>query len=231
MKTVIKQICPPIVLSGVKRLRSRVSNATAKVRSSAVQDLEVYWDPAMASALEVWGEGNAWTDIQLLMAGRRGKALDIACGTGKVMEILGKTTQLEIHGCDISDLLISRAQQRGLFAQRLSVQDATKMNYADKMFDFAYSIGSLEHFTEDGIAKFMAECLRTVKGPTFHMVPMSRKDIDEGWITTSQSYFNNSAAWWRAKCLAVYPAVEFLPSTWSDGISVGVWMMCLPQNR
>lgn len=230
MKTVIRQICPPILLSGVQRLRSRMSRSVAKVRSSSVQDLDIYWDPKMAGILDVWGEGNAWTDIQLLMAGRQGRALDIACGTGKVMEILGKTTELEVHGCDISDLLISRAQQRGLLAERLSVQDATKMNYPDKSFDLAYSIGSLEHFTEEGINQLLAECARTVKGPTFHMVPMSRKDLDEGWITTFQSYFNNSAGWWRAKCLGAYPAVEFLPSTWTDQISVGVWMMCLPQK-
>jgi ubiquinone/menaquinone biosynthesis C-methylase UbiE len=230
VKSVIKELVPPIVLKGMKRLRNGAGTSRLKTKSSVSQDLDVYWDPNMADELEVWGEGNAWTDIQLLMAGRSGKVLDIACGTGKVMDILGMSNAIEIHGCDISDLLISRAHKRNINPDRVSVQDATKMNYPDSSFDLAYSIGSLEHFTEDGISKFFAECLRVVKGPTFHMVPMSRRDIDEGWITTSQSYFNNSAAWWRTKCLSVYPAARFLPSTWRDEISVGCWMMCMPKT-
>ena len=230
MKSVIKELVPPIVLKGIRKLQNGAVKSRLKSKSSSIQDLDVYWDPKMADELEVWGAGNAWIDIQLLMAGRSGKVLDIACGTGKVMEILGNSSEIELHGCDISDLLISRAHQRKISPDRVSVQDATKMNYPDRSFDLAYSIGSLEHFTEDGITKFFAECLRVVKGPSFHMVPMSRKDFDEGWITTSQSYFNNSAAWWSAKCLSVYPTVRFLPSTWSDNISVGCWMMCIPKT-
>ena len=230
MKSVIKELLPPIVLKGMKRLRNGSGTSRLKTKSSSSQDLDVYWDPSMADELEVWGEGNAWTDIQLLMAGRTGKVLDIACGTGKVMEILGTSKELELHGCDISDLLISRAHKRKISPERISVQDATKMNYADGSFDFAYSIGSLEHFTEDGIMKFFAESFRVVKGPAFHMVPMSIRDLDEGWITTSQSYFNNSTSWWRAKCLSIYPSVRFLPSTWRDDISLGVWMMCIPNK-
>jgi len=230
LKSIIKEFVPPIVLKGIQKLRNGSGTSRLKTKSSSSQDLDVYWDPKMADELEVWGKGNAWSDIQLLMAGRRGKVLDIACGTGKVMELLGESSDLEIYGCDISDLLISRAYKRKISPDRISVQDATKMNYPGKSFDFAYSIGSLEHFTEDGIKSFFSECLRVVKGPTFHMVPMSLKDIDEGWITTSQSYFNNSTAWWSERCLSVYPTARFLPSTWRDDISIGIWMMCIPEK-
>ncbi len=188
----------------------------------------MYWDPKMADMLETWGEGNAWNDIQLLMAQRQGRVLDIACGTGKVIELLKRYPALEIHGCDISDLLLSRAAARGIAKDRLTLTDATKMSYSDKSFDFAYSIGSLEHFTENGIVDFLRENLRIVNGPTFHMVPMSRDGKDHGWITTSQSYFNNSESWWLKKCLQVYPEATLLASSWSDSISIGRWMMCSP---
>lgn len=230
MNNIVKQLCPPLLLGGARKLRSALAGAAPAARSNDTQDLDVYWDPKMADMLETWGEGNAWNDIQLLMAHRQGRVLDIACGTGKVIEILKRFPALEMHGCDISDLLLGRAAKRGIAPERLTLTDATKMSYSDKSFDFAYSIGSLEHFTEDGIVKFLQENLRIVKGPTFHMVPMSRVGEDHGWITTSQSYFNNSEAWWLKKCLQVYPSATLLASSWNDDISVGRWMMCSPET-
>ena len=163
------------------------------------------------------GEGNAWNEIELLMADRCGKVLDIACGTGKVMEMLRCCPSLELHGCDISDMLIRKAVERGIPRDKLTVTDATAMSYSDGAFDLGYSIGSLEHFTEEGIAKFLGESHRVVRGATFHMVPLARSGRNEGWIKTFQSYYNNSVAWWEARCRAVYPHVYALDSSWSDG--------------
>lgn len=227
MNRIAKLFCPPIFFSIEYRLRRALSRSKVGVpHVEGTQDLDLYWDPKMADLLETWGEGNAWNDIQLLMAHRSGKVLDIACGTGKVMEILGRYPSLELHGCDISDMLLARATKRGIDADRLHMTDATKMSYADKSFDFAYSIGSLEHFTEEGIVKFLAENLRISKGPTFHMIPVARDGVDHGWITPYQSYFNNSERWWTNKCLQIYPAVTFVESSWSDNISRGRWMIC-----
>ena len=226
----MKQLCPPILFSAAYRFRQAISRTTPVRHHDGTQDLDLYWDPKMADLLETWGEGNAWNDIQLLMVNRSGKVLDIACGTGKVIEILSRFPSLELHGCDISDLLLSRAAKRGIGVDRLSITDATKMSYADKSFDFAYSIGSLEHFTEDGIVKFLAENIRISKGPTFHMIPVSRDGVNHGWITPYQSYFNNSEEWWACKCRQVYPSVTFLESSWSDKISRGRWMMCSPES-
>ena len=78
------------------------------------RDLDVYWDPQMAEILEHWGEGNAWNEIQLLLMNCRGRALDMACGTGKTMSLLAGLPALEVHGCDISDMLIGKALERGL---------------------------------------------------------------------------------------------------------------------
>ena len=226
MKRLIRQLCPPILVEGARRLRHAFKANHRAAETGESQDLELYWDPRMAEILESWGEGNAWNEIQLLMADRRGKVLDIACGTGKVMELLQRFKNLELHGCDISDLLIDRALKRGIPQERLNVLDATAMTYATGAFDFGYSIGSLEHFTEGGIAKFMAECARVVKGPTFHMVPMSRSGRNEGWLKTMQSFHNNNEDWWRSKCRAAYASVEILGSSWSDDISVGRWLIC-----
>jgi ubiquinone/menaquinone biosynthesis C-methylase UbiE len=226
MKDYIRDCIPPILLRGAKRLR-RQAVALRSSKSCAEQDLDVYWDPKMAEMLDHWGEGNAWNDIQLLMAGRKGRVLDIACGTGRTMELLKSNPDLEVHGCDISDMLIEKAIARGIPTERLLVTDATAMSYPDKFFDWAYSIGSLEHFTPDGIEKFLKECRRVARYGTFHKVPVSRSNEDEGWIKTFQSYHNNSVNWWDSKCRSAYEKVAILDSSWTDQRSLGKWLICV----
>ena len=56
---------------------------------------------------------------------------------------------------DISDFLINKAKQKGIPSEKLVVCDATKLKYKENSFDYSFSIGSLEHFTEDQIEKFL----------------------------------------------------------------------------
>lgn len=191
------------------------------------QDLDLYWDPAYAQILETWGEGNTWNEIQYLVVNCRGKILDIACGTGRTMEILSEIDGIETYGCDISDLLIKKAVDRGFSHNRLSVCDATQMEFPDHFFDYAYSIGSLEHFTEEGIVKFVAECYRVTKVNSFHMVPVSRSGKNEGWMKTTQSFYNNSVDWWLEKYRSSYKTVYVFDSKWQDNISLGKWFVCV----
>jgi ubiquinone/menaquinone biosynthesis C-methylase UbiE len=193
----------------------------------AKQELDVYWDPKMAEILETWGQGNAWNEIQLLLLNVRGTVVDIACGTGTVIEILAPYRNLEVHGFDISDFLISKAIERGIAKDRLRVTDATKTTYADNQFDYGYSIGSLEHFTEDGIRAFVIESHRIVKRGAFHMMPTSRSGDNEGWMTTLQSFHNNSVDWWVSHFERAYKTVHVLDSAWDDRISVGKWFLCM----
>jgi ubiquinone/menaquinone biosynthesis C-methylase UbiE len=180
----------------------------------------------MAAMLETWGAGNAWNEIQLLMVGRSGRVLDIACGTGKTIEILSRFPDLDVYGCDISDMLLQKAIERGISPDRLKRTDAAAMDYPSAQFELGYSIGSLEHFTEEGIRQFLGECHRVVSGTTLHMIPVSRSGQDTGWIKTFQSYHNNSVAWWEKNFEAVYPHVQVLDSAWSDDISFGKWFIC-----
>ena len=224
LKQVAKDICPPIAW----RAASRVKQALAPLRKVSAgdgQDLDVYWTPQMAALLETWGEGNAWLEIQMLMANLRGTVLDIACGTGKVMTILDQSA-LEIHGCDISDMLIAKAIERGLPPERLKVCDATKMPYADRSFDYSYSVGSLEHFTEPGIEQFIAEAARVTRIASFHMMPTSRSGKDEGWIKMLQSFHNSSVPWWVGRFERGFAKVKVLDSNWNDTLSVGKWFLC-----
>lgn len=230
LKQIVKQVLPPFVLQGIRKVTGVISAAKIVTgqdsASVSEQDLAIYWNDEMAQLLETWGEANVWKELPLLMVNCRGKVLDIACGTGKSMEIIAGFP-LDLHGCDISDLLIGKAIGRGIRQDHLTVCDATSMPYENNSFDYAYSIGSLEHFTEEGIRKVMAECHRVVRNTVFHMVPVSRSGQDEGWLKTNQSFHNNSVAWWLEKYQAVYKTVHVLDSTWDDHISVGKWFVCM----
>jgi ubiquinone/menaquinone biosynthesis C-methylase UbiE len=220
------KLCPPILVTPLKSAYRNMRPTRPMTKTPGGQDLDVYWDPAMAAILETWGEGTVWNEIQLIMAGRTGTCLDIACGTGKTMDILNTEKGLDIWGCDISDRLIDDARKRGLRADRLHVGDATQLPYAQGQFDYSYSIGSIEHFTEDGIVAMLRECRRVTRTMAFHNHPISRSGQDEGWIKTIQSYFNNSTGWWEDKYKQAFDTVVILDSKWEDERSVGKWFVC-----
>jgi SAM-dependent methyltransferase len=230
MKEIVKDLCPPLLWRKLQDIRSRVSPhqpvSPRQVSANAEsQDLDLYWTPEMAQILETWADGNAWLEVQFLMANCKGSVLDIACGTGKTMTLLD-SANLDIKGCDISDMLIRKAVERGLPADSLKVCDATQLPYAADEFDYSYSIGSLEHFTEEGIEKFIGEASRVTKVGSFHMMPTSLSETDEGWMKTYQSFHNNSPAWWVSQFEKKFARVIVLASNWKDPISVGKWFLC-----
>ena len=165
----------------------------------------MYWDAEFAKVLETWGVGTSWHEIKFLLAGCQGKVLDIACGTGRTMRIVADLPTIDVYGCDISDYLIGKAAASGIPNDHLLICDATKTDYADHEFEYSYSIGSLEHFTEVGIAELVQECCRITAHRTFHMIPISRSGKDEGWMKTVQSFHNNSIDWWLLKFRAFFP--------------------------
>ena len=236
IKNALRGICPPLIWQGFGRAarwcgerRARQAHGAAGAGPAAgagKPQLDVYWSEEFGDVLDSWGEGNAWDEIRFLLAARSGKVLDVACGTGTTMALLADLPGLEVHGCDISDYLIRRAVERGIPEQRLKVSDVTCMDYEEGAFDYAYSVGSLEHLDEDGLLKCVAECRRVVKGATFHHVPVSRSGADDGWVTRTQSYHNNSEGWWLDKFGSAYPQVSVLSSRWEDDISVGRWFVC-----
>lgn len=238
IKSVLRQLCPPIIwrmagsLKGQKPKPKPGKNGAAKTRQAPVdkpdkQDLDLYWDPEYAKILEEWGKDNVWNEIQMILGGRIGKTLDIACGTGATIKLLDKFPGLELHGFDISPVLIEKAVEKNIPKAHLRVEDATKTSYRNDEFEYSYSIGSLEHFTLDGIDDFIRESARYTSKASFHMIPISRSGKNEGWMKTTQSFFNNSEGWWLEKFQKHYKSVFPVPSKWQDDISFGRWYICI----
>jgi ubiquinone/menaquinone biosynthesis C-methylase UbiE len=231
IKKIIKSILPPILTEFIIFLKnSNSNNGITYIKSDGTnptkQDLEMYWDPEYAKILEEWGRDTTWNEIQFILAPCNGKVLDVACGTGPTIKILNKFPNLDIYGFDISDLLIQKAIDKGIPKEKLSVADATKTSYQNNEFDYSYSIGSLEHFTEEGIEAFIEETARYTKIGSFHMIPISQSAKNEGWMKSKQSFFNNSEEWWTTKFKKHYPKVYPIASKWQDNISYGYWFLC-----
>lgn len=232
---VLKRLTPPLEGPQIESSRQYGKRKWYERRSAKVdkagpstQNIGVYFDAHMAPQLEEWREGTAWNEVRFLLAALRGKVLDIACGTGKLIKMNSAFHNLEMYGNDISQFLIEKPIERGLPKGRLAVCDATNMmQYSDGCFDFAYSIGSLEHFTERGISEAMRECKRIVRQTAFHFVPVTRDGKDRGWVVTYQSFHSNSVDWWKAKCLGAYDTVYALDSSWSFGSLIGKWLVCV----
>lgn len=225
---------PPVVWSIQRKFikyRKRQKGKALKKTGGESQYLDIYWDEEFARVLDIWGLDTAWIEIQMLLINCSGKILDIACGTGKTMEILGRYPQLDIYGCDISDFLLKKSEEKGILPEKLIVTDATNMKFTNDSFDYSYSIGSLEHFTEDGMIKFVSEAHRVTRYASFHQVPCSRNNKDNGWITPYQGYFNNSVEWWMKKYESAYQTVIPLRSKWEDDDSVGYWFICIKEIK
>lgn len=204
-----------------RRIRKNFSGKPIK------QDLDVYSKPSFADSVNEWGDRTAWSEVQFLLANCAGKVLDIACGPCAVFPLLRQLNQCDLYGCDISDFLINKAVETGVPRSRLTVCDATKTPYPGNYFDYSYSIGSLEHFTEEGISNFLMETFRITKYSSFHQIPTSRSGRNHGWVRLDQSYFNNSVDWWLEKFQKVYDTVYVLDSAWEDSISKGKWFVCV----
>jgi len=224
IKNFLKLFIPPIILSFFRFFKKKI-NKNIYLSPRSKQSLDVYYEEKMAHTLETWAERNAWIEIQHLLLNKNGKILDIACGSGKVIEILSKINIKDVYGCDISDFLIEKAIERGISKNKLKVCDAINLPYDQNFFDYRYSIGSLEHFTEEQIQKFLISSKKVTKYYGFHQIPMSRSNKDEGWITPYQSYFNNSEEWWKNRCSKVFDKVLVLDSGWEDARSVGKWLI------
>lgn len=227
LKQIAKLFVPPIVL-GVKHWMT--NGAAVKPLSLGArpdeQDIALYWDEAYANVLEEWGRDTVWKEIQFIFAGLTGTVLDIACGTGAAIAILNQVSALQVHGFDISDVLIKRAERKGIDPSRLRVADATKADYSEREFDYSYSIGSIEHFTEDGIHAVLRNAARYTKNRSFHMLPVNRDGINKGWEKTQQSYFNNGVDWWLAIFKEHFAKVTVLNSAWAALDQQGKWFVC-----
>ena len=234
LKNIVRSSTPPAIWTVFVLFKRAISNGKRGVTifhpdTPSQQELEVYWSEEMLLRLETWGQANAWIELECLLQFREGKVLDIACGTGVNILALQKFKGLDVYGIDISDLLVQRALDKGVSNDRIFLGNVCEsMPFEDEYFDFHYSVGSLEHFTLEGLHQSLTSIRRSCKSTAlgFHLVPVSIDDTDMGWITScGQSYWNNSKEFWMNIFNSHFQHVHIIKSSWKDeGLSDGIWI-------
>jgi len=223
-----KLLCPPLLLNLAKKiyyffLIKKNSFSISKNN----QDIKIYNSLITADILDNWGEKNVWNEISMLINNKEGNILDVACGTGvNILRLQKNNPKASFYGCDISKVLLSRAENKGIKKKFLACIDATKMSYKNNFFTYSYSIGSLEHFIESGIDEVIKKLKLNTSVGSFHFMPVSKNNKNEGWIKTYQTYHNNSVEWWGKKFKKQFKYVKIIDSSWNDFISVGKWFLC-----
>lgn len=223
-----KLLCPPLFINILKKIYYYflIKKNNFYIPKNK-QDIQIYNSLITAEVLENWGEKNVWNEISMLLNKKEGNILDVACGTGVNLFRLKKINpKANFYGCDISKILLSKAKNKGIEKKFLKCIDATKMNYKKDFFTYSYSIGSLEHFTEKGIEKVIKKLKTNTSIASFHFVPVSKSNKNEGWIKTFQTFHNNSVEWWEEKFKKEFDYVEIIDSSWNDFISIGKWFLC-----
>ena len=228
MNKYIKLFLPPILLLLIKKIYFFILlKKNSLILSKNIQDTKIYDKKITADILEVWGADSVWNEILMILNKKDGNILDVACGTGVNMIQLQKFNPKAVfYGCDISQFLIDIAKSKGINSDKLKCIDATKLDYDKNFFDYSYSIGSLEHFTDEGIDQVIDKLYYVTSVASFHMMPVSKKNKNEGWTKTYQTFHNNSVEWWVSKFKKKFKTVYVVDSSWNDFISNGKWFLC-----
>ena len=97
---------------------------------------------------------------------RTRRALEIGCGPGRLMKPMSEFFG-EVHGVDISDQMISLAQERLSGIPHAHVHVATNSDlaaFADESFDLVYSYAVFQHIpSRDVVMNYLREARRVLK--------------------------------------------------------------------
>lgn len=92
-----------------------------------------------------------------------GTILDFGCGCGRVMRQWKRLQRAKLYGIDFNPLLVNWCRSSLPFAEFGVNKSGTPLTFADKTFDFIYSISVFTHLTESNQRFWMAELGRILR--------------------------------------------------------------------
>jgi SAM-dependent methyltransferase len=140
------------------------------------------------SSDEFFRTGDAEIHAALQIADRRGwtvkrrRALDFGCGAGRLTQALAARFD-RVDGVDISGPMIAAARQHNRFGQRCQYHHrvASDLNvFRDGVFDFIYSVVTLQHVPPEYSQKYIGEFIRVLapNGLLMFQLPSHRAPIE-----------------------------------------------------
>ena len=110
--------------------------------------------------------------LDMMRAGKTGKFLDIACGTGHLLKA-ASNRGLKTYGVDISKEGVKISQNNSPKSE-IQVARGEALPYTDNQFDYICCIGALEHFLD--INKGLKEMVRVGKTHAKYCIVVPNKD-------------------------------------------------------
>ncbi len=90
---------------------------------------------------------------------RKGKLLDVGCGTGELLRLLeAKKGQVQLHGIDLSPEMLAKAKGKLSPAVMLSTGDVHQLPFDEGTFDYVVSTEAFHHYGVQ--SKALAEMVR-----------------------------------------------------------------------
>jgi len=119
------------------------------------------------------------------------KILDIGCGKGFLLyEFTQVVPGIEVHGIDISSYAIEHAKPE--VKPYLKVGNCTELPWADKTFDFVYSINTFHNLTIDELERAIKEMQRVGKKARWCNIESYRNEAEKAnllyWQLTCESF-------------------------------------------
>lgn len=153
-----------------------------------------------------------YADVVTKLAGPNGKILDVGCGTGIALKLMGDS---RAYGIDISDSSVKIARGKGYPAE---VYNGKKMPYAEASFDVVGSYNVLEHVDSPG--SFLSESARLV-APNGYLVVVCPNfySITNSYHARTRGIINKIKNISKLVSLLMKPSTEFetMPVTASGG--------------
>lgn len=184
-----------------------VENDKAACAEVATQFGKDYWDGDRKYGYGGYKYDGRWRPIAEAMAKHYNlkpdaKILDIGCGKGFLLyEFTQVLPKAQVAGIDISSYGIEHAKEE--VKPFLKVGNATDLPYADKSFDFVYSITTFHNLRNYELWRAVKEMERVGKGPKHIIVESFRNEREKAnllyWQLTCRSFYSPDEWEWFFK--------------------------------
>jgi len=181
------------------RVNAHDKAACAEVASRFGQE---YWDGERQFGYGGYRYDGRWRPVAEAMAMHYGlkagmRVLDVGCGKGFLLhEFTQVVPGLDVAGLDVSEYAIAHAKEE--VRPHLTLGSAASLPYADRSFDFVYSLNTLHNLPNYDLHAALGEIERVGMGKSYIVIESFRSEREKV-----------NLLYWQLTCRAFYSPREW----------------------